>query len=214
MIKQTYSHLNKRLTNWINEAVSRPIYLKKENDRLSQTDRAVDHVITTPVYVSSVENIEGTLKQTDIHLLRQIYSELYDIKCLIIDTYSVPSLATLCWMLTGVVCSLYEGLINFKVVGLADVVYAIMYSVFFFKVTLFCHTATNEARSSRISVQKLLLEGNCRNECIEELKMFSLQLQVMKNGYTACGFFSLSLRQFASVVSVMASYILIMVLIK
>jgi hypothetical protein len=63
-------------------------------------------------------------------------------------------------------------------------------------------------------VQKLLLEGNCRNECVEELKIFSLQLQVMKNEYSACGFFSLNLKLFASVVSVIVSYIIIMVQIK
>jgi hypothetical protein len=86
--------------------------------------------------------------------------------------------------------------------------------VFFFKVTLFCHTGMNEARSSRILVEKLLLEGNCRNECLKELKMFSLQLQAMKNEYTACGFFPLNLRLFTSVVSLIASYIVILVQIK
>jgi len=110
MVKQ--SHLNKHLTNWINWAVSRPTCLNKENVRCSQYDRAADHVIITPVCVSSVGNIEGTLRQTDIHLLRQIYSELYDITCLINDTYGIPILATLCCILTGVVFSLYEGPIN------------------------------------------------------------------------------------------------------
>jgi hypothetical protein len=86
--------------------------------------------------------------------------------------------------------------------------------VLFFKVTFFCHTATNEARSSRILVQKLLLERNCRNECVKVLKIFSLQLQAMTNEYTACGFFSLNLSLFTSVVSVIASYIVIMVQIK
>ena len=214
MMKQRYSHLKKRLTNWINGAISGPIYLNQENDRCSQYDRVVDHVIITPVCVSSVGNIEGTLKQNDIHLLRQIYSELYDITCLINDTYGMPILATLCWMLTGVLNSIYGLLIYFKVVELADVVYGVMYFVLFFKVTFYCHTATNEARSSRILVQKLLLEGNCRNESIEELKMFSVQLQVMKNEYNACGFFSLNLSLFASVVSVIASYTIIMVQMK
>jgi hypothetical protein len=117
-------------------------------------------------------------------------------------------------MLTGVVFSLYEVLVNFKVWEMAIVLYAITFSVFFFKVTFFCHTATNEARSSSILVQKLLLGGNCRNECVEELKMFSLQLQVMKNEYAACGFFPLNLSLFASVVSVIVSDIIIMVQIK
>jgi hypothetical protein len=173
---------------------------------------AVDHI--TPLFVSSFENIEGTLNMTDINWLRKIFSDLYDITCLMNDTYVMPILATMCWMLTGVLCSLYEALANVKEGGLVHVFFAIMFSVFFFKVTLYCHTATNEARSSRILVQKLLLEGNYRNECVKELKMFSLQLQVMKNDYSACGYFSLNLKLFASVVSVIVSYIIIMVQIK
>ena len=134
--------------------------------------------------------------------------------CLINDTYVTPILATMCWMLTGVLCSLYEVLVNFKVWGVAHVGFTIMYCEFFFKVAFYCHTATNEARSSRILVQKLLLEENCGKECVKELKMFSLQLQVMGNGYTACGLYALNLRLFASVVSVIVSYIIIMVQIK
>ena len=210
IVKQRYSHLNKRLNNWISGAVS----LNKANVRCRQFDRTVDQVNITRLFVSSVGNIEGTLKKTDIHLLRQIYSELYDITCLINDTYGIPVLAATCWMLTGVVYSLYETLISFEIWGVSDVLYAITYSIFFFKVTLICHKATNEARSSSILVQKILLMGNCRNECIEELKMFSLQLQVMTNEYTASGFFSLNLSFFASVYSVIVSYIVILVQIK
>ena len=214
MMKQKYRHLNKRLTNWINGAVSRPIYLNIEDDRRSQFHSVGDQVIITSLCVSSVQYIEGTTRQTDIHLLRQIYSEMYDITCLINDTYGIPILATMCWILTGVLCSIYEGLINFELMGLTDAVYAGTCLVLFFKVTLFCHTATNESRSSSILVQKLLLEGNCRSECVNQLKMFSLQLQIMKTQYTACGFFSLNLRLFTSVVSVIASYIIIMIQIR
>jgi hypothetical protein len=214
MAKQRYSHLNKRLTNWINGTVSRPTSLNKKNEKCMSSARAVEHIIITPVRVSSDGNIEGTLRQADIHLLRQIYSELYDITCLINDTYGIPILATMCWILTGVLCSLYEVLVNFKVWGVAHIFYAVTYSVFFFKVSFYCHTATNEARYSKILVQKLLLVGNYRNECIKQLKMFSLQLQVMGHEYTACGFFSLNLKLFASVVSVIVSYIVIMVQIK
>jgi hypothetical protein len=214
MVKQRHNYLNKRISNWINGTVSKPIRLINENERRIKFYRAVNHGIITPVFVSSVGNIEGTLSLTDIHLLRQIYSELYDITFLINDTYGIPILATMCWILTGVLCSLYDGLINFKFMGLTDVVYAVTCLVLFFKLTLFCHTATKEARSSSILVQKLLLEGNCRSECVNQLKMFSLQLQIMKTQYTACGFFSLNLRLFASVISVIATYITIMVQIN
>jgi hypothetical protein len=214
LMKQRNRHVNKCLTNCINERVSRPIFLNKENERRCQTDSAVHNVILTPLRVSSVEEIERTLRQTDIHLLRQIYSELYDVTCLINDTYGIPILATVCSMLTGIVFCLYEGLSYFNEWVGDDLTYVITFIVLFFKVTFFCHTATNEARSSSILVQKLLLEGNCRNECIVELKMFSLQLQAMKNEYTACGFFSLNLKLFTSIISVIASYIVILVQIK
>jgi hypothetical protein len=41
-------------------------------------------------------------------------------------------------------------------------------------------------------VEKLLLEGKCWIERTEELKMFSLQLHVMKNKYKICRLFSLN----------------------
>ena len=78
----------------------------------------------------------------------------------------------------------------------------------------FYHTATNEARSSRTVVGKLLLEENSRKECVKQLKIFSLQLQAMKNEYTACGFFSLNLSLFTSVVGVIVSYVVVLVQIK
>ena len=214
MVKQRYSHLNKRLINCINGTASRPKSVNIKGERCIRSARAVDHIIVTPVRVSSFRNFEGTLKQTDILCLRQVYSELYDITCLINDTYGIAILAIMCWMLTGILCSLYEVLFHFKEWGIIHAVYVIIFCVFFFKLTFYCHTATNEGRSSRIVVQKLILEGNCRNECVKQLKMFSLQLQEMTNEYTACGFFTLNLKLFASVVSAIISYVIIMVQIK
>ena len=180
MMKQRYSHPKKRLNYWINCAVIRPICLNKQKERCNQTDRAFDQVHITSLYVSSVRNLVGTLKQTDIHCLRQIYSELYDITCLINDIYGIPVLVTVCSVLTRVVFCLCEALICFKKWAGEDLTHSIAFMVLFFKVTFFCHTTTNEAMSSRILVEKLLLEGKFRNECVKELKMFSLQLQAMK----------------------------------
>ena len=213
-VKQRYSHLNKSLNNWINGTFSRPICSSIEKKWCMQSDRTVDHVIITPICVSNYGNFEGTVRQADIRLLRQIYSELYDTVCLINDTYGIPVLATICWILSTVICSLYGTLFPLKEWVVTDIAYAITCSALVFKVTLFCHTATNEARTSSILVQKLLLFGKYRIECVEELKMFSLQLQVMTNQYTACGFFSLNLRLFTAVVNLIVSYIVIMIQIK
>jgi hypothetical protein len=89
--------------------------------------RAVDHVIITPVCVSSVGNNEGTLRQIDIYFLQQMKTELYDITCLIDFTYGIPILPTACWTLTGVLCSLYEVLADFKMVSVAGVLYVCHY---------------------------------------------------------------------------------------
>jgi hypothetical protein len=174
----------------------------------------VDHGIINPLCVSNFGNIEGSLQHADICLFREIHSDLYDITCLINDTYGIPVLATICWILTTILCCLYETLFKFNEWGVTDIAYAITCSALVFKITLFCDTGANEARTSSILVQKMLLLGNCRIECVEELKIFSLQLQVMKNQYTACGFFSLDLRLFTTVVSVILSYIVIMIKIK
>jgi hypothetical protein len=214
MLKQRYSHLNKGLTKWISGAVSWAIYFNKENEICCLSNMDVNHGILTPFRVSSVGNIERQLKQTDIHSLRQIYGELYDIIRLINDTYGFPILATMCWILTNVLCCLYEILVYFNEWGVTDTAHVITCSALVFKVALFCHTATNEARSLNILVQKLLLLANCRNECVKELKLFSLQLQVMTIEYTACGFFSLNLKFFTTVVSFIVSYIIIIIQIK
>ena len=92
MVKQRYIHLNKRFTNWINRAVSRPTSLKKKNERFMRSAKDDNHIIITPLFVSSFGNIEEKLSLADIHLLRQIYSELYDITCLINDTNVCPFL--------------------------------------------------------------------------------------------------------------------------
>jgi len=70
MVKQRYSHLNKPLNNWISRKVSRTISLINENVRNIQFDRADNHVNITGLCVSSLENIDGILQQTDIYLLR------------------------------------------------------------------------------------------------------------------------------------------------
>jgi hypothetical protein len=210
IVKQRYSHLNKRLYNWKNWIISRQIGLTKEKERCNRYHRIFHHINITPLFGSNVGNIE-TLKQTDINLLRQIYSELYDITCVVNDTYGFPILVSICWLLTAVLCCLFGPLINFTAWVVPDLIYVISCSALIWKITFFCHSASNEASSIRILVQKLLLEGNCRIEYLEELKMFSLQLQVMKIDYTACGYFSINLKLFTTAVSVIASYFIILV---
>jgi hypothetical protein len=82
IVKQRYGHLSKPLSNWFNGTGSRPIDFNKQSKRCFQSRRTVDRLKITPLYVYNVGNVKGKLKQTDIHSLRNIYSELYDISCL------------------------------------------------------------------------------------------------------------------------------------
>jgi hypothetical protein len=95
----------------------------------------------------------------------------------------------------------------------SDIIDTITFLALMFKITILCNSYERRV-FSRILIQKLFLEGNCSNECTKELKMFSLQLQMMKFQDTACGFFLLNLRFFTTFVSVIVSYVIIMVQIK
>jgi hypothetical protein len=72
MMKERYSHLNKHLTNWINGTVSRSKIFMNKNETSIQSDMAVGHINITCLCISSLGGIDGTLTQTDIHLLRQM----------------------------------------------------------------------------------------------------------------------------------------------
>jgi ABC-type multidrug transport system permease subunit len=133
------------------------ISLMEENERCIRSHRNIGHINVNLLSVPNFGNIDATLKHSDIRLLRQIFCELYDITCLINKTYRVPILANLYWLLTGVLYTLYEALINLGVWAVEDITYTIMFTALFFNVTYFCHTAVNEAACSGILVQKLLL---------------------------------------------------------
>ena len=214
VVKQRYSHLNKRITNWIHGTVNKPVRLRQNYERCFQSNKTVDQVNSMIFCISSYGNIERTLKPSDIHSLRLTYSQLYDITCLINETYGIPVLASMFWILTSVVYAVYEGVHEFTVWGVLDIVNAVNCSLLLLKITFFCDMATNEASFARILVQKLLLAANWKTECLKELKMFSLQLQVMANEYNAYGFFSINLGLFCSVSSVIVTYVVIMFQMK
>jgi len=75
-------------------------------------------------------------------------------------------------MLTGVLCCLYEGLINFKLVALIDLVYAGTFSVNLFKLTLFCHIATNEERPSSIWCRSCFVKETAETNVLKSSKCF------------------------------------------
>jgi hypothetical protein len=84
----------------------------------------------------------------------------------------------------------------------------------FVKMVIVCQFAENERETSRILVQKLLLEDNLEDEDCKALTMLSAQLREMKITYTPCGLFTLNLPYLCSVVGLIVSYVIIMVQIQ
>jgi hypothetical protein len=84
----------------------------------------------------------------------------------------------------------------------------------FVKIAVVCQFAENERESSRIIVQKLLLEDSLEDDYCKELTMLSAQLRDMKIKYTACGFFTLNLPYLCSVTGLIISYVIIVAQLK
>jgi hypothetical protein len=184
---------------------------KKPSHQFSGT---INKATRTIFCVSNVGSTEETPLARDILSLRIIYSELYDITCLINDTYGFPLLALTCWTLTAIIFFVYQALFYFENEGIINMGYAVICFVFFFRVAHSCQAATSEVSGSGTLVQKIILETNLKHECMKEWKMFSVQLEVMKVEYTACGCFSLNLRLLCSLIGAIVSYIIIMIQVK
>jgi hypothetical protein len=87
----------------------------------------------------------------------------------------------------------------------------IIFFLMFVKMVTVCQFSENERETSRILVQKLLLEEYLGDKSCKELIMLSAQLRDMKIKYTACGFFTLNLPYLCSVTGLIVSYLIIMV---
>jgi hypothetical protein len=81
----------------------------------------------------------------------------------------------------------------------------------FVKMILACQNAENEGETSKILVQKLLLEENNGDKDVKELIMLSAQLKDMKIKYTAYGFFALNFPHLCSVIGLIVTYVIIVV---
>jgi hypothetical protein len=81
----------------------------------------------------------------------------------------------------------------------------------FVKMILACQNAENEGDTSKILVQKLLLEKNNGDKDVKELILLSAQLKVMKIKYTAYGFFALNFPHLCSAIGLIVSYVIIIV---
>lgn len=171
---------------------------------------------TTVPHVSSVSVVRtnDVSRGQQIHSIRILYNNIYVMVCLINSVYGLPILAMTCCVLVDLVSIVYGLLCCFKNHFLIDTFHYVFFLLMFVKIAVVCQFAENERESSRIIVQKLLLEDSLEDDYCKELTMLSAQLRDMKIKYTACGFFTLNLPYLCSVTGLIISYVIIVAQLK
>jgi hypothetical protein len=146
--------------------------------------------------------------------LRSVLSELNCVVSLINGTYGISVLAFTCWLLVSIIIALFFTLFELEDGQYGSLVYLIVYSILLIRISSTCHTAASENDTSKLLVQKLLLEDDLNPQDLTELKFLSLQLNNTPVQYSACGLFVLNLSFLCSVTGVIISYMILVVQLK
>jgi hypothetical protein len=127
---------------------------------------------------------------------RIIYSELYDILCLVNDKYGIPILPVIISMLSNFIPTFHIAIFTLQnaitnhggtahYVQAATLLYWCALHIFLFVwITMCCHLTTTEANKRVTQVQKLLLCHNLVYGTLMELDRFSSQLQSIRVEFT------------------------------
>ena len=81
----------------------------------------------------------------------------------------------------------------------------------FLWLTRCCHTGTEEVRDTSVCIQKLHLYQNSLCWSKSDMKNLLFKILNMKVGFNVCGFFTLNLQLFCASVSVVFTYILVLI---
>jgi hypothetical protein len=146
--------------------------------------------------------------------LRNILSELNHVVSLINETYGIPVLAFTCWLLVSIIIVLFFTLFEAEDGQYGSIGYLIVSFILLIRISSNCHTTESENDTSKLLVQKLLLEDDLKPQDMTELKFLSFQLNNTPVQYSACGLFELNLSFLYSVTGVIISYVILVVQLK
>jgi hypothetical protein len=179
----------------------------------------MNHMTTIDVYASGRKPFDSEHRRSNIteklrqfRNLRIMYTQLYDVACLINSTYGFSLLSAAVWVfvdiITGValLLQLNADLYNFVLVTVlwTGCCVALMAAI-----TMSCSMAVSECNRSAIIVQKIIVRDDIHYEVVKELEKMLIQFQVMKIRFTACGFFNLDLPFFCGIFGATLSYLVI-----
>jgi hypothetical protein len=141
-------------------------------------------------------------------------SELNNVVSLINETYGILVLLFTFWLLIGILLVIFCTLFKAEERQYGSIAYMIVTFIPLIRITSTCHTATSENDTSKLLVQKLLLEDDLNPHDITELKFLSFQLNNTPVQYSACGFFELNLSFLWNLSGVLISCIIFVVQLK
>jgi hypothetical protein len=143
---------------------------------------------------------------------RIMYSQLYDVACLINSTYGFSLLYAAVWVFVGIISA-----VTFVLQLNADLYHLVLVTVLWSgycvalmaAITMSCSMAVSECNRSAIIVQEIIIRDDLNDEVVKELEKMLTQFQVMKIRFTACGFFNIDLQFFCGMFGATLSYLVI-----
>ncbi|GFG31881.1 hypothetical protein Cfor_10235 [Coptotermes formosanus] len=157
--------------------------------------------------------------------LREIYNKLYEMCSLIDSMYGYMLLQqftsyAICMIVDGYnLLSFLVALYNSEAALIPPEGYPALvlwnFSNLFrpFLVCLSCHRLNNEFKTTVKSIQTLTLRSGINTGVLDQLRLFSIQVQNCKLGFTACGFFDINLSLSCAVFLTATTYITVLVLL-
>jgi len=166
----------------------------------------------------------GPDEVTRIHILRQTYSDLYDITESINGIYGYRITLELAYDFVTFVSCLYTAM-EFKMIvrepgnrnllrAISSLFWVTQTLVRILSITSSCSAAGDEARRTGTVVHKLLLRQSLPRDTSTELQLFSIQLLSNKVEFSAAGFFPVNLSLAYSMVGAATTYIIILLQFK
>ncbi|PNF21452.1 hypothetical protein B7P43_G13508 [Cryptotermes secundus] len=211
IIKQRFVRLNYMLSGSLTT---------DEDSEYNETRHSYNIIMTNTGY--KIENNAG-YNSYRLREFRIIYSELYDILCLVNDKYGISILFHIISMLSNFIPTFYTAIFTLRdamtnhggtahYVQAATVLYWCALHIFLFVwMTMCCHLTATEANKCVTQVQKLLLCHNLGYGILMELDRFSSQLQSIRVEFNISGLFTLNISFLGASVSATFTYILILI---
>jgi cytochrome bd-type quinol oxidase subunit 1 len=148
-----------------------------------------------------------------LHNLRIIYNQLYEVAHFINSTYGISLLCATFWVFICVICGInyvmkIQGTDSSLCVS-AEVLWSLFCAALVIIMAVSCSLAVSECNRSPVIVQKIMLRNDIHSEVIKELKKMFSQFKVMKIEFSACGLYKIDLSLLCGIFGVTLSYLII-----